>query len=366
MLVLASLAGLALPAPSADATRASAEVLRYRIVRRTPRFIVAQRRGVRVVVRRGRAHLVGNKNTQFRVKRRTQGSVFLAKVNERKPATPIPTSTPAVTPMPGPTPTPPPNSTPTPNTMPSASPAATPSPTPTATSTPAPMPTAPSPGWREVFADDFTGRALDLDNWFTYDGQPAGDPGGWFDTTHVALSDGNLVISGYQDPADGGRWVTGGVCSKPALVQTYGKYLVRFRFDAGAGIAHAILLWPANNSWPPEIDFSEDNGADRQTTYATLHYGSSDTQMQHQTSVDLTQWHTLGVEWTSGRIAYTLDGAVWATVTGASVPAVPMVLDIQTQAWSSGTSTWERGTDSTTPAHVNLYVDWVVAYAPGS
>ncbi len=215
-----------------------------------------------------------------------------------------------------------------------------------------------------MFSDDFTGSKLNLDKWFTYDGQPGGDPGGWFDSSHVSVSNGELVISGYQDPVDGGKWVTGGVSSQPGLIQAYGKYLVRFRFDAGVGIAHAILLWPADNSWPPEIDFSEDNGGDKQTTYAALHYGTSDTQVQRQTAVNLTLWHTLGVEWTPGRLVYTLDGSVWATVTSPDVPAVPMVLDIQTQAWAAGTSTWERGTDATTPAHVNLYVDWVVVYAP--
>ncbi len=143
-----------------------------------------------------------------------------------------------------------------------------------------PMPTAPIRGWREVFADDFTGSTLNTDLWRTYWGQPGGDPGGWFDPSHVSVSNGELVLSGYQDPADGGKWATAGVSSSPGLVQTYGKYLVRFRFDAGVGIAHAILLWPADNSWPPEIDFSEDNGANRQTDYATLHFGSSNTQVQ--------------------------------------------------------------------------------------
>ena len=40
-----------------------------------------------------------------------------------------------------------------------------------------------------------------------------------------------------------------------------------------------------------------------------------------------------------------------------------MTMDIQTQAWASGTLNWEHGVDATTPAHVNLYVDWVIAYA---
>lgn len=226
------------------------------------------------------------------------------------------------------------------------------------------MPTGNIPGWHRVLADDFTGSALDSSKWRLYWGQPGGDPGGWFDPAHVSVSGGQMVLAGYRDPADGGKWATAGVSGSPGLVQTYGKYLVRFRFDSGVGIAHAILLWPGDNSWPPEIDFSEDNGANRQTTYATLHYGAGNTQVQRKVAVDLTKWHTLGVEWTPGRLVYTLDGKPWSTVWSSHVPAVPMTLDIQTQAWACGTSTWEQCPNATTPAHVNLYVDWVVAYSP--
>ena len=222
------------------------------------------------------------------------------------------------------------------------------------------MPTAPVPGWREVFADDFTGSAVDPGSWYVYSGQPIGDPGGWFDPTHVSVSDGELVISGYRDPD--GKWATGGMNNRLAL--TYGKYLVRFRFEYGTGVAHAILLWPADNSWPPEIDFSEDNGGNRQTTWATMHYGATDIQIQRHHAVDLAHWHTLGVEWTPGKLVYTLDGRSWATVHSAHVPSIPMQLCIQTQAWAVGDNRWEHGVDAATPVHVNLYVDWVVVYTP--
>jgi beta-glucanase (GH16 family) len=231
------------------------------------------------------------------------------------------------------------------------------------------MPTGNPPGWREVFSDDFTGTSLDW-RWTSYWGQPGGDPGGFFDPTHVAVSNGTLVISAYRDPADDvwdagpGTYVSGGISSSPSFAQTYGKYLVRFRMDAGQGVALAILLWPQSNTWPPEIDFAEDNGGDRSINYATLHYGSANTQLQRRVAVDLTHWHTLGVQWTKGRLVYTLDGRDWAKVTSVNVPSIPMVLDIQTQGWACGTSTWEQCPNVSTPPRVNLEVAWVVAYAP--
>lgn len=231
------------------------------------------------------------------------------------------------------------------------------------------MPTGNLRGWREVFSDDFTGTSLDW-QWTPYWGQPGGDPGGFFDPSHVTVSDGELVISAYQDPADAAwdagpdTYVTGGISSSPSFAQTYGKYLVRFRMGAGQGVAVAILLWPQTNTWPPEIDFAEDNGSNRQTNYATLHYGPDNTQVQRSVAVDLTKWHTLGVQWTQGTLVYTLDGRNWATVRNANVPAIPMVLDLQTQGWACGTSTWEQCPNASTPSHVYLDVDWVVAYGP--
>ena len=225
------------------------------------------------------------------------------------------------------------------------------------------MPVGDISGWHQVFADDFSGSSLDPSRWFAYSGQPGGDPGGLWAPSHVLVSNGQLVLAGYRDPAFGNKWVTGGVSSKPGLVQTYGKYEVRFRFDAGIGIAHVMLLWPADNSWPPEVDFSEDNGGNKQTTYATLHWGALNNQLQVQAPVDLTQWHTLGVEWTPGMLVYTLDGTPWKTVLSSNVPSIPMVLDMQTQAWDCTSSGWESCPNSTTPTNVNLDVDWAVAYA---
>ena len=172
------------------------------------------------------------------------------------------------------------------------------------------------------------------------------------------------MSSAYRDPVDRSLWASGGVSSAAALAQTYGKYLVRLRFSSGHGISHAVLLVPADGSWPPEIDFSEDNGGDRNVDYATLHSGPRNTMVQRSVATDLTQWHTWGVEWTHEKLVYTLDGHEWASMSGASVPSVPMVLDIQDQAWACGTNAWEACPDASTPTNVDLNVDWVAAYAP--
>src|SRR6266571_3883149 len=257
-----------------------------------------------------------------------------------------------------PTSPPPANAAPAPSTAPSNAPAPG-SPSGVA------MPTGNLPGWQMVFADDFTGSSLNQAAWGPYSGQPGGDPGGWWDPSHVVVHDGVLELQSYQDPAFGNRWVSGGVSSAPALKQTYGKYEVRFRMDQGVGIAGIALLWPSDGGWPPEIDFAEDGGGNRSQTTATLHYGSGNSQIQYSVSADFSEWHTIGVEWTAGHLAYTLDGAVWATVSNPNVPTGRMEMDLQTQAGTCGDQ-WDPCPDATTPANVNMQVDWVVAYRPAA
>ena len=145
------------------------------------------------------------------------------------------------------------------------------------------------------------------------------------------------------------------------LSQTYGRYDIRFRMDLGTGIAYALLLWPKDNEYPPEIDIAEDNGRDRRTMYTATHPVGGKP-IINMVGGDFTQWHTAGLEWTPGKLVFTLDGEPFATVEGAAVPDEPMALALQTQAWYCGHE-WEACPDASTPPRVNLEVDWVVAYA---
>jgi hypothetical protein len=226
-----------------------------------------------------------------------------------------------------------------------------------------PMPTGDLPGWRQVLTDDFAGTELAGDRWFRYEGQPIGDPGGWFDPSHVSVRDGKLVIGAWPEPARNNLYVTGGIATRDGFRQTYGRYEVRFRADQGTGIAYVLLLWPSSNEARPEIDFAEDNGRDRQTSYGALHPADPGRPIVVRTvETDATSWHTAGLEWTRQRLVFTLDGEPWATIEGPQVPDEPMDLALQTQAWYCGHS-WEACPDGTTPDRVDLEVDWVVVYA---
>jgi hypothetical protein len=225
------------------------------------------------------------------------------------------------------------------------------------------MPVGDLPGWHQVLAEDFGGNALDRGRWDVYDGQPGGDPAGWWNPSHVLVGNDMLTIRGSQDQTPNGRsYVTGGISNAPSFSQSYGRFDIRFRMDKGLGIAYALLLWPTSNVWPPEIDIMEDNGHYRSDTSATLHYGADNHMVFRKVAGDFTKWHTAGLEWTPGKLVYYLDGKVWTTMSGSYIPKEPMHIAIQTQAWPCG-GTWEACPDATTPAAVDLQVDWVTAYS---
>lgn len=213
-------------------------------------------------------------------------------------------------------------------------------------------------GYSLVYSQDFTGATLPAE-WDAYSGQPGGDPGALFASSHVSVANGMLQIVTYQDPVSG-QWVTGGtcLCGHPGLL--YGAVFVRSRVTA-PGDDDVELLWPDANVWPPEIDFNETGGPTTSTT-ATIHWGPQNSQSQVALSIDMTKWHTWGVIWTPISVRYVVDGRLWGVVTNPhEIPDIAMHLSIQSQTFCS--AHWACPVNGTTNSEL---VDWVAEYAPNA
>ena len=217
--------------------------------------------------------------------------------------------------------------------------------------------------WQLVFRDDFSGTALDTNRWGAYEGTAGTGDSVWL-RSHVQVARGQLTLRGYKDPDAGGDWATGGIGNRRGLVQGYGKYLVRMRLDKGYGLSYAALLWPESNVAPPEVDFAEGFGQTMGWMKATVHSGTPAQRVVtgKWQKVDMTKWHVVGVEWTPGKLAFTIDNKVWWTLTGAKVPTQRMVLDLQSQIHRCG-SAWWTCPNATSPAEMDMHVDWVEAYS---
>lgn len=312
--------------------------------------------------------------------------------------TPTPTSVPTATPIP-PTLTPTPTASISPTNMPTGTLTPTPTaPVPTATSIPTPTPTSPSgqampvgdlPGWKQLFAEDFTvaaplgsmGASCTNDggweaaaNKIVYTGASGAKwktyPDCFTDTyqkrpyrSDQVLSVQDGVLNFYLHPVNG---QPAGANPSPIIdgvtqYQTYGRYVSRFKVDkANLNDYYAAwLLWPQSEKWGVGGDGEEDFPEGRlSSTVGGFHHCLSNTAnncgIANTNNAKFTEWHTYVMEWTPMYVKYILDGQVVLNYTNAAeIPNKPMRWQLQA----------ETNTSSPNLVSGNLIVDWVAVYS---
>jgi Glycosyl hydrolases family 16 len=217
-------------------------------------------------------------------------------------------------------------------------------------------------GFHRVYATDFTGSTLPP-GWTPFTGVPGGSGSTTkFAASHVAVTGGMLRLATFHDPRyPGFKWTSGGLC-QCGHPMTYGAFFVRSRIS-NAGPNEIELLWPANNQWPPEIDFNE-SGTRWAATSSTLHHGTPTNDLriqQNLAGIDLRRWHTWGVVWTPHAITFTVDGQQWGySINGpGTVPKLAMTLDFeQRPGCVPGLACPSQ--------NQTMLVDWVAEYAPNA
>jgi hypothetical protein len=237
-----------------------------------------------------------------------------------------------------------------------------------------PMPTGDLPGWRQIFADDFSvdvpvggfpGHDTYRDKWDVYsDGakDTAGQKGGpsrYYPSKVVSVRDGILNLdlhteNGTPMAAALLPLLPGGPSGKG---QQYGKYTIRFRADAVAGFKTAWLLWPDSEIWPydGEIDFPEGSLAGTFSAFMHRHGGwhAGDQDVFH-TDTGYTSWHTASIEWKPTEVNFILDDRSIGRST-SRIPWTPMHWVIQTESSLISKPAPE--------ARGNVQIDWVAIYS---
>ena len=209
-------------------------------------------------------------------------------------------------------------------------------------------------GYHRTYVNDFNSSRLP-GGWNLFTGHPGGLPSANFSGHHVDVSGGLLQLNTYRDPAYGNEWTTGGLCQCGHPVE-YGAFFVRSRITQG-GANSDELLWPSNNSWPPEIDFNENlNHLD--LTTSTIHWGTTNHKQMQSLKINMLEWHTWGVIWTPTYVLYVVDGHPWHKFSiAADIPHVPMTLDFEQRA--ACPSSFQC---PTLPS--SMLIDWVAEYQP--
>ena len=305
-----------------------------------------------------------------------------AETEGRDTASPVPSSEQPTTPTPSPA-----SEAPSPTTEVPAPTSEAPSP---ASEAPSPAAQVPSPlsqaipignlpGWRQVFAEDFTAGNVAIGGfpgpaysarWSQNyaDGTPdtaaqlqkKGErTSGYYPSKVLSIHDG--VLDMYLHSENGIAMtaapspIVGGATQSPYNSQTYGRYSVRFKADPLAGYKLAWLLWPDSKQWPQdgEIDYPE--GDLSKVIYAAVHgvVGGIHEDDVLRPNVPYGDWHIATTEWSPGGIEFFLDGKSIGVSTKFT-PTKPMHYIMQTESCSPSCPL--PGTSG------HVYVDWLAIW----
>lgn len=210
----------------------------------------------------------------------------------------------------------------------------------------------PDSSWHLVFQDDFSGDAVDTNNWTIYN-SPGNGGHGLRRPAAFSVADGCLIVTAQMT---GGNLVSGGMAHKNNY--KYGKFEFRVRTekDTSEATSGVVLTWPESENWPVdgENDMYETGTDSSRMPFNTfIHYGTSPhTQYQFIHHADATQWHVMAMEWKKDHIKMYRDSVlVWTLTDTAAIPDVPHHLCIQLDAFKDSMA-----------GKVKMYVDWVKIY----
>jgi Ca2+-binding RTX toxin-like protein len=219
--------------------------------------------------------------------------------------------------------------------------------------------------WNTILHDGFDGSALNRQLWpNVYDGILYWNSAFYWEADMVSVRDGSLRI-GMQNRGDG-IWNVGAVAGidqgSRGLDFTYGRVEVRAKTSAEViGAGPCFLLWPANDSWPPEIDFLETpaSGNGMFTNHwpgpgggpAGRGYTSKEWALDHS------QWHTYTLDWFPDRITLYVDGQHIHTFTD-NIPTMPMSIALQGHVGRADDN-WYLSPNGRGQDYVEIEVDYV-------
>ncbi|WP_338182036.1 glycoside hydrolase family 16 protein [Jatrophihabitans sp.] len=189
--------------------------------------------------------------------------------------------------------------------------------------------------WHCTFDDEFDGSTLDPAHWqvvkTTQYGFHSGAECYVDDGQHVGVGRGvlTLTVTHSAEPVGCGgistQYASGMVTSSGHFAQLYGRFEIRAKLPAEAGLQPALWMYPQAQTygrWPTsgEIDIAELFGSSPGSVAAHLHYRGRDglpTSQGGSCSVSdpAGEFHTYGVDWTPTSIAFEVDGRQCADFT---------------------------------------------------
>lgn len=202
-------------------------------------------------------------------------------------------------------------------------------------------PTSPMtyPGMTLVWNDEFSGAALNLNDWNQEIGNGSG---GWGNneleyytnsTKNTFVSNGNLIIEARKESISGFNYSSGRMTTQNKKNFTFGRIDIRAKLPVGKGIWPALWMLGANINtvgWPAcgEIDIMELIGTFPSRTHGTMHWKpvvgtntSKGAEFNLPGGNFSQQFHVFSIIWTTDTIKWLVDDQLFLTNTKADVGA---------------------------------------------
>jgi beta-glucanase (GH16 family) len=242
-----------------------------------------------------------------------------------------------------------------------------------------------SPAWNLVWSDEFNQADLtppDPAKW----GYDVGGTG-WGNneleyytsrTNNARIEGGQLVIEARQESSGGRNYTSARLLTKGKLSWTYGRIEARIKLPRGQGIWPAFWMMGTNIDsvgWPTcgEVDIMENIGREPATVHGTIHGPGYSGANGIGGSAALTgggafadAFHVYGIEWSTNRIQWFVDGKPYFAAFKSSLPAgsqwvfnAPQFLLLNLAVGGD----WPGNPDGTTTFPQRMLVDYVRVYA---
>jgi beta-glucanase (GH16 family) len=245
---------------------------------------------------------------------------------------------------------------------------------------PADASSAPAPGWRLVWADEFDRPGFpDPSRWTYEEGLVRNREAQYYTRArreNARVEDGMLVIEARKEQQGGAEYTSASLTTEGRASWRYGRIEVRAKLPQGRGMWPAIWTLGANHrqvGWPMtgEIDIMEFVGFDPDTIHANVHTAAFNHRDKTGKGAKLylprpfERFHVYAMEWTKDRIDVSVDGTTYFTFrnSGGGVREWPfdaaqyLILNVAVGgAWGG-----QRGIDDSIFPQ-RFYVDYVRVY----
>lgn len=198
-------------------------------------------------------------------------------------------------------------------------------------------------GYNLVWGDEFSGAAINTDNWVF----ETGNNNGWGNNELEYYTDSrnnsfvyqnHLVIEAWKENISSFNYSSARIKTQDKKSFKYGRIDIRAKLPIGQGIWPALWMLGSNitsTDWPKcgEIDIMEVIGKEPSNLYATCHFGNlwnDKSSCGGDTSIVGTfdeAFHLFSIDWDENGIAWKLDGKIFHYCNRTAAGSYPYPFD---------------------------------------